>query len=128
MPEGDGQVQQAESALGDELMRIHQESYGKGAESARIYIHDDVVFALLDRIELLPNEEFLIDAGQASAVTEVRGRYQQAIETSFRAAVERHTGRRVISFASTTALDPNYVVEIFRLGKEKDSLPEVEAA
>ena len=50
-------------------------------------------------------------------VIEVRGRYQQAIETTFRAAVERITGRRVTSFASVTKLEPNYVVEIFRLGE-----------
>ncbi len=46
---------------------------------------------------------------------EVRARYQQAIETTFRAAVERATGRRVVSFVSVTKLDPNYIVEIFPL-------------
>ena len=43
-----------------------------------------------------------------------------AIETTFRAAVERATGRRVVSFASVIKLDPNYSVEIFRLGEAGD--------
>jgi uncharacterized protein YbcI len=104
---------------------LHTESYGKGASSARVYILDDLVVCLLDEIELLPNEEFLIANGHADGVVDVRGRYQQAIETTFRAAVERITGRRAISFASLTMLDPNYVVEIFRLGAPREfALPE----
>ena len=40
-------------------------------------------------------------------------RYEAAIETTFQAAVERATGRRVVSFVSATKLSPNYAVEIF---------------
>src|SRR5947209_4217344 len=87
-----------EHDLAEELLRLHQESYGKGARSSRVYYLEDTIVALLDDVELLPNEEFLIGAGQGEAVVEVRSRYQQAIETTFRAAVERATGRRVLSF------------------------------
>ena len=108
---------QVEQELSDELLRLHCESYGKGASESRVYIHDDLVVCMLDDIELLPNEEFLVQSGMGEGVIEVRSRYQQAIETTFRAAVERATGRRVTSFASITKLEPNYVVEIFRLGE-----------
>lgn len=110
-----------EAAVATELMRIHLDSYGKGAGSACVHVVDDAVLCFLDEVELQPNEEFLIDAGQADAVTEIRTRYQSAIETTFRAAVERATGRRVISFASVTKLSPNYVIEIFRLGPVTNS-------
>lgn len=96
-------------------MRIHGESYGRGAARARTYILENDVVCFLDDVELLPNEEFLIDNGQADTVLNVRSKFQQAIETTFRAAVERATGRRVIAFSSHTQLDPNYVVETFRL-------------
>jgi uncharacterized protein YbcI len=102
-------------AIGRELLRLHRESYGTGAGTARTLIGDDAVVVFLDNIELQPNEEFLVRAGEGQAVVEVRGRYQQAIEATFRAAVERATGRRVISFASATKLNPHYIVEIFRL-------------
>jgi uncharacterized protein YbcI len=105
-----------EQQLSRELLGIHTESYGRGAGRARVHILDDMVVCLLDDLELLPNEEFLIGAGHGHAVIDVRGQYQQAIETTFTAAVERATGRRVVSFASITKLDPNYVVELFRLG------------
>jgi uncharacterized protein YbcI len=112
--------------LEQELLRIHVESYGKGAREAKVYVHEDTVFCILDGLELLPNEEFMINAGRGDAVIDIRLRFQQAIETTFRAAVERATGRSVISFASITKLDPNYVCEVFRLGDEKESImPEV---
>lgn len=115
-------------AISRELMRIHEETYGKGAAYASTLMSEDLVVVMLDDIELQHNERFLVGAGEAQAVIEVRGRYQQAIETTFRAAVERETGRRVISFASITKLDPNYIVEIFRLapraGEEPKTAPD----
>ena len=112
---GPSDVAQIERDLAEELLRIHIDSYGKGAGSARVHYLEDTVLCILDELELLPNEEFLIDSGRADAVVELRGRFQQAIEATFRAAVERATGRRVVSFGSLTMLNPDYVVEIFRL-------------
>lgn len=114
-----------EDALGADLMRIHRESYGAGAQSSKVIISDDAVIVFLDGLELVPSEAFMIGEGHGDAVIELRGRYQQAIESSFRAAVERATGRRVVSFASITRLDPNYAAEIFRLGPATDT-PELE--
>jgi uncharacterized protein YbcI len=111
----------AAQELGDEMMRIHIEAYGKGAERAQVLMSEDAVIVFLDGIELQPSEEFLIESGHGDGVIEVRGRFQQAIETTFSAAVERVTGRRVVSFASVTKLDPNYVAEIFRLGERMDT-------
>jgi uncharacterized protein YbcI len=98
--------------LATELLRLHSESYGKGAGASRVYMNDDLVVCLLDDVELLPNEQFLIENGHGDGVVDVRGRYQSAIEATFRAAVERITGRRVVSFASVTKLNPTYVVEL----------------
>ena len=113
------------AAISRELLRIHEETYGKGAAHASTLMSEDLVVVMLDDIELQHNERFLVGAGEAQAVIEVRGRYQQAVETTFRAAVERETGRRVISFASVTKLDPNYIVELFRLAPQvTDAAPE----
>ena len=118
---------EAERQIGEELLRLHSEAYGKGAGKVRVHIMDDLVILVLDELELMPNEEFMIGEGEGDAVIHIRSRYQQAIEMPFRAAVERGTGRRVISFASNTKLDPNYAIEIFRLGPEVDhNLEELE--
>ena len=126
MPDDDLTATTAGDAISRELMRIHEETYGKGAGHASTLISEDLVVVMLDDIELQHNERFLVDAGEAHAVIEVRGRYQQAVEATFRAAVERETGRRVISFASITKLDPNYIVELFRLAP-REATPDADA-
>ena len=123
MSDDEGPVQDVEVAIATELLRILEDSYGTGAGSARAHVHDDSVVVFLDELKLQRSEEYLISAGEGRAVTDVRNHYQQAIETTFRAAVERATGRRVISFASVTKLDPHYAVEIFRLGPPKERGP-----
>lgn len=107
---------QVEAAVAEQLLRIHRESYGRSAERAVTHVIDDTLIVLLDGLELLPNEEFLVQNGAQEAVAELRTTYQKAIEPIFRAAVERATGRRVIGFASHVTLEePSFAVEVFRL-------------
>jgi uncharacterized protein YbcI len=99
-----------------EILRIHEESYGKGAGEAHTFVGNGFVVVVLDDLELLPNEKFLVEHGKYETVLQVRTQYQHAIQTSFRAAIERATGRTVTAFASTTSMDePRFVAEIFKL-------------
>jgi uncharacterized protein YbcI len=99
-----------------DILAIHLDSYGRGAAGAQAHVMDDTVIVLLNDLELLPNEEYLIEHGRSDAVKEVREHFQQAIRSTFEAAVERATGRRVVGFASHAQLDePRFAVEIFRL-------------
>ena len=107
-------------AVADEICRdilaIHRESYGRTADAAQAYVLGDTVIVLLDGLELLPSEEFMISQGHGEAVANIRTQYQKAIEPTFRAAVERATGRQVIGFASHIQLEePRFMAEIFRL-------------
>ena len=115
MPDRSHEQRTLEEAIGSELLRVHQETYGKGAGTAHTVIADDAIVVFLDGLELQPTEEFLVGAGEGQTVIEVRHRYQEAIEATVCAVVERATGRRVISFASATKLNPHYLVEVFRL-------------
>jgi uncharacterized protein YbcI len=99
-----------------DLLAIHHESYGRTAASAEAHVLGDTVIVLLDGLELLPNEEFLIGEGQGEAVGKIRTQFQEAIGPTFSAAVERATGRRVIGFASHIQMEePRFMCEIFRL-------------
>jgi uncharacterized protein YbcI len=112
---GPPQVEAAD-AIATELLRIHNESYGGGATKAVSHLVGNTLIVLMDDLELLPNEEFLVDAGKQDAVVRLRTEYQKAIEPTFRAAVERAMGRRVIAFTSHVHLElPRFGVEIFRL-------------
>lgn len=114
-----------ERELARELLRLHCDAYGVAVRhgSSHVHVLDDVVVFVMDDLQMLPDEQFLIDAGKGDAVVEVRSRFQQAIEVTFTAAVERATGRHVTSFASVTRLSPDYAVEIFRLAPTDNSHP-----
>jgi len=104
----DRNLEQVAEQLGEELLEIHLQTYGHGAGKVTVNFLDNSVVVFLDEIELQRSEEFLIDNGKAEMVLQTRAAFQEKIEATFRAAVERATGRKVISFASTTKLDPNY--------------------
>jgi uncharacterized protein YbcI len=108
---------QVTEAIAEQLLSIHRDSYGRAAERAvSQLIDEDTLIVLLDGLELLPNEEFLVRNGAEDAVAEMRTKYQKAIEPTFRAAVERATGRRVTAFASHVTLEePRFALEVFRL-------------
>jgi uncharacterized protein YbcI len=119
-PPGKDVVQATEAQVAEgirrDILAIQRESYGRGADRAQAFVMDDTVIVLLDGLELLPNEEFLIENGREETVTNLRYQFQQAIESTFRAAVERATGRRVVGFASHFELkETPFAVEIFRL-------------
>jgi uncharacterized protein YbcI len=102
--------------IGREILRIYQESYGTGATKAEAIVAEHWVIVVLDGLELLPNEQFLVESGRQDTVMQVRTQYQHAIRSSFSAAVERATGRTVAGFASTTSIDePRFMAEVFRL-------------
>jgi uncharacterized protein YbcI len=108
--------QQVRDELAREILRIHEQSYGKGAGNAQAMVFGEWVVVVLGELELLPNEKFLVESGKADTVTQVRHQYQLAIQSSFRAAVERATGRTVVGFASTTSVEDHFMAEIFKLG------------
>jgi uncharacterized protein YbcI len=106
---------EATAEISREMLRIHVENFGHGAARVETHIMDGLVVSVLDEIELAPGEETLIRAGRSDLVVNVRKTFQRSMETTFRAAVERATGRNVIAFVSELHLDPNFALEIFRL-------------
>jgi hypothetical protein len=74
---------------------------------------------ILEGLELLRNEKFLVENGREDAVAQLRSSYQRAIEPTFRAAVERELRRRVVACSSHAHFEPpRFAVEIFRLAPE----------
>lgn len=103
-------------AVAAELLHIHHNSYGRAAQAVASHLVGDTLIVILDGLELLPYEEFLVKNGREDAVAQLRVSYHRAIEPTFRAAVERALGRRVVAFSSHAHLDPpRFAVEIFRL-------------
>jgi uncharacterized protein YbcI len=107
---------QVRDEIAREILRIYEESYGTGAARAEALVSESWVIVVLDGLQLLPNEKFLVENGKEETVLQVRTQYQHAIRSSFSAAIERATGRSVIGFASTTSVEePRFMAEVFRL-------------
>lgn len=112
---GHSDAASAGTQIGAEILDVHENSYGTSAGSVSVHLMDGLVVVLLDDIDFSLAERTLIDGGHKETVLRMRGAFQQAIEPTFKAIVERGTGSRVASFISTTSLSPPYSVELFRM-------------
>jgi uncharacterized protein YbcI len=104
-----------EAAISEQITTIHTESYDTPVKRAVTHVLDDLVIVVLD-IELSMIERRMIEFGNGHLVHELRHAVQLAEAASFKAVVERATGRRVVAFASHTHLEPPFASELFRLG------------
>ena len=103
------------TAISEEIAAIYQECYGEPVDGIRTYVLDDSVICVID-MALLVHERVILAAGRgADTIREVRKDFQETIGPTFVAAVEHHTGRKVIGFVSDTHLDPPFTIEFFRL-------------
>jgi uncharacterized protein YbcI len=102
------------SAISQAIVRIHADHYGKGATQAKTYAWDDLVVTVL-RDVLTTAERTLIEVDKAETVRSVRTTFQFTMEATFRAAIERLTGRRVLSFMSQVDPQNGLGVEVFVL-------------
>lgn len=102
------------SAISQAIVRIHAERYGKGATQAKTYVWDTLVVTVL-RDVLTTAERTLVDVGRPDAVRDVRTTFHGTMEATFRAAVERLTGRRVESCMSQVDPATGLGVEVFVL-------------
>lgn len=107
--------QGARQQIAAEILEVHENSYGVGAEKAVVHFLEDLVMVWIDQIELSIAERTLIDGGHSESVLRTRAAFQEAIKPTFIAIVERATGRRVAGFLSTTSLTEMCSVELFRL-------------
>ena len=102
------------AALSNALVALMKEHYGKGPTAAKSFINDEYVFTVLEG-GLTRNEETLLAAGEEAVVREYRIRFQQAVGHEFSEAVERITGRRVLTYHSQIVFAPPRSFELFVL-------------
>lgn len=103
------------ATIAAEVLGVHVNSYGCGAGGVSVHIFDDLVMVLLDQLELSDAEHVMVDHGHSTSVIEMRAAFESTIQPTFRAIVERATGRQVASFFSRTCIAPPYSVELYRL-------------
>jgi uncharacterized protein YbcI len=107
------------SEISNAMVGLKKRFYGKGPTKAKTYINDNYVLCVLQG-GLTRNEETLLEAGEETLVRQYRLRFQEVMAPPTTEAIERLTGRRVISYHSQITFHPDYGFEIFVL----DAAPE----
>lgn len=95
------------------------DSYGKGPTGSKAYLCDDFLFCVLEG-GVTAVERTLLDHGDEQVVRELRARYQLRMAPRYKDAIERISGRAVLTYQSQILFDPDYTVEIFVLGPPRD--------
>jgi uncharacterized protein YbcI len=103
------------AAVSNALVAVMKELYGKGPSRARSYFNDDYLFVVMEG-GLLSSEERMLEAGEEDLVRGFRLRFQEVAAPQITAAVERVTGRGVVTYHSQVLFHPTRVFEIFLLG------------
>ena len=110
-------IGQMATAISNDVVRVLYAQTGRRPARARTTITGDLVVCLLyDTLTVA--ERTLVDAGHTQAVLDTRKLYQQAMRPALSAAVETHTGRRVVAFMSDNNIDPDTAIEAFILESE----------
>jgi uncharacterized protein YbcI len=102
------------AAISNAMVGLKKRHYGKGPERARTYTGDTYVFCVLEG-GLTKNEETLLAAGQDDAVRNYRLLFQEVVGEATTTAIEKITGRQVLTYHSQVVFRPARAFEIFVL-------------
>jgi uncharacterized protein YbcI len=109
------------SAISNATVKLLHEYTGRGPTKARTYIHEDLIAVVLQDT-LTMGERSLVRDGEVELVIAARKAFQRTMASQLIAAVERHSGRRVMAFLSDNHIDPDVAVESFVLAPVDDRL------
>jgi uncharacterized protein YbcI len=107
------------AALANTLVALMKEHYGKGPTAAKSFFNDEYVLVVLED-GLTQNERTLLEAGREDMVRDHRLAFQQVVTAEFCSAVERITGRHVLTYQSQIVFEPTRSFEIFVLDRPLD--------
>ncbi len=102
------------SAISGAVVQLMREYTGRGPTKARTYVNEDLITVVLQDT-LTMGERSLVRDGEGELVLTSRKAFQRTMSSQMIAAVERHSGRRVVAFLSDNHIDPDVAVESFVL-------------
>jgi uncharacterized protein YbcI len=70
---------------------------------------------------LTAGERSLLRGGREEVVLAVRQAYHESLRQELTAAVEGHTGQRVLAFLSDSHLEPDIAIEVFVLARRAET-------
>ena len=110
------------AALANAMVALKKQYYGRGPTAAKAWLLDDYLFVALEG-GLTRNEETLLADGKEDVVRSYRLSFQETVSEAAIGAVERLTGRRVLSYHSQIVFEPTRAFEIFVLDAPPNQAP-----
>ena len=104
------------AAVTREVIRIQNESHGRGPKKAYSFHNGNVLVTILEEV-LTPAERKLAGSGESDAVLRMRRLYQRSMAPELKKGIEAITGREVVAFMSDNNLEPDMAVETFILDR-----------
>ena len=112
-----GELMQVSRAMGT----IYKEQFGRGPRVAHShYAGRDIIICVLEGT-LTAVEQSLVRLGEVRELQNIRQLFQNATEETFRTAVEKITGRKVVSFMSANDIEGDTASEIFIFERSLES-------
>ncbi len=94
------------------VVRLFSEHTGRGPTKARTTIDANLIVVLMHD-SMTHAEQTLARAGKEEEVLRIRRNFQETMQPSLVEAVESLTERKVVTFMSANAIDPDAAAEIF---------------
>ena len=110
-------------AVTEAMVALHERYYHRAPVTARtLLLGDELLVCVLGGV-YTDVEKTIIEIQRAPIVQETRSAFQSAMQNKFIAAVERLSGRQVMTFISNHHVGPDLEVEVFMLAPlpENDS-------
>jgi uncharacterized protein YbcI len=97
-----------------EIVILHKETFGRGPVRSKLYLHEDAVIVLMFEGHTT-SEGTMARMGDQRGVAHSRVDLSESVRERFIAVVERHTGRRVIGFMSSSQQNPDLLSHVYAL-------------
>src|ERR1700729_750532 len=102
-------------AVTEAMVALHERYYHRAPVTARtLLLGDELLVCVLGGV-YTDVEKTIIEIQRAPIVQETRSAFQSAMQNKFIAAVERLSGRQVMTFISNHHVGPDLEVEVFIL-------------
>ena len=95
------------------IVGILRDHYGRGPMKAKTYALDDIIVCVMRGSGFTPLEKTIMDSGEPDRVVAMREDFQRVMADSYKEAIERLTGRKVLAFLSQAHVEPDITMEIF---------------
>src|SRR5690349_25104624 len=99
------------AAISRAMVAEMKEFFGKGPESAKSYLVDDLLFIVM-RGGITTAEDTMLEAGQHDLVRQFRLKFEEEMRERLTSMVEQLVGRKVVTYQSQILFDPDIAIEM----------------